>query len=239
MKIDRIRVEHLGALLSALIPCVVSAAGDPERGARVFRECAACHATVPGRQMTGPSLASIWERKAGTVPGFTRYSAALEKSGVTWDAATLDKWLANPAAFIPGTAMSFRGLADAQSRADVIAYLQAVAEGRAPAAGKNGPGMGGMMGGSRIDLKSAPPAGQVTRLTHCKDTYTVTTADGRVEKVWEFNLRLKTDSSDLGPRAGHPVAIGAGMQGDRASIVFAGPAEISPFIGAECPRTSP
>lgn len=243
MKIDRIRVEHLGALLPALIPCVVSAAGNPERGGQVFRECAACHSTVPGRQMTGPSLANVWERKAGTVPGFTRYSAALEKSGVTWDAATLDTWLANPAAFIPGTAMSFQGLADAQSRADVIAYLKAVAEGRAPAAGKNGPGMGammgGMMGGSRIDLKSASPAGQVTRLTHCKDTYTVTTADGRVEKVWEFNLRLKTDSSDLGPREGHPVAIGAGMQGDRASIVFAKPAEISPFIGAECPRTSP
>jgi cytochrome c len=131
--------------------------------------------------------------------------------------------------------MAFPGLKDAQARADVIAYLHAVSEGKAPAA-KGGGMMGGMMGGGKIDLRKAPPAGQVTRLTHCKDTYTVTTADGRVEKVWEFNLRLKTDSSDLGPREGHPVAIGAGMQGDRASIVFAKPAEISPFIGAECRR---
>ena len=91
-----------------------------------------------------------------------------------------------------------------------------------------------MMGGRRIDLKKAPPAGQVTRLTHCRDTYTVTTADGRVEKVWEFNLRLKTDSSKLGPPSGKPVVVGSGMQGDRVSVVFASPKEISSFITESC-----
>jgi cytochrome c len=103
--------------------------------------------------------------------------------------------------------------------------------------GMMGGGMmgGGMMsGGRKADLRNAPTEGRVTSLTHCKDTYTVTTADGRVEKVWEFNLRLKTDSSEAGPPEGKPVIVGAGMRGDRASVVFAKPSEISGFIGAEC-----
>jgi cytochrome c len=95
--------------------------------------------------------------------------------------------------------------------------------------------MGNMMGGGRkADLRNPPPEGHVTSLTHCGDTYTVTTADGKVEKVWEFNLRLKTDASEQGPREGKPVIVGAGMRGDRASVVFSKPSEISSFIGAEC-----
>lgn len=91
------------------------------------------------------------------------------------------------------------------------------------------------MARQKMDLKTAPPAGQVRSIRHCGDTYTVETADGRTEKMWEFNLRLKTDSSKLGPRAGQPVAVGAGMQGDRASIVFASPKEISTAIAESCP----
>ena len=66
------------------------------------------------------------------------------------------------------------------------------------------------------------------------DTYTVRTADGKTAKVWEFNLRLKTDSSKDGPSPGKPVIVGAGMQGDRASVVFASPGEISSFIKQDC-----
>ena len=91
------------------------------------------------------------------------------------------------------------------------------------------------MQSAKEDLKKAPPQAQVTAIGHCGDTYTVKTADGKVNKVWEFNLRFKTDSSELGPRQGKPVIVGAGMQGDRASIVFAAPGEISTFIRAECP----
>ena len=87
---------------------------------------------------------------------------------------------------------------------------------------------------AREDLKKAPPQGQVTAISHCGDTYTVKTADGKVNKVWEFNLRFKTDSSELGPRPGKPVIVGAGMQGDRASVVFAAPSEISTFIKDAC-----
>ena len=91
------------------------------------------------------------------------------------------------------------------------------------------------MARQRSDLKTAPPAGQVRSIKHCGDTYTVETADGKAEKVWEFNLRFKTDSSKLGPAPGKPVVVGAGMQGDRASIVFASPREISESIQQTCP----
>jgi len=51
---------------------------------------------------------------------------------------------------------------------------------------------------------------------------------------WEFNLRFKTDSSKDGPPKGKPAIVQAGMQGDRAFIVFAGPAEMSTFIKKQC-----
>ena len=163
-----------------------------------------------------------------------RYSDALKRSGLSWNDATLDQWLSGPNALVPGNSMTFPGLKESQARQDLIAYLKAVDTGKAPPTAKGG---GGMMGMARAktDLKNAPPAGQVRSIRYCGDTYTVETADGKVEKIWEFNLRFKSDSSKLGPAPGRPVVVGAGMQGDRASIVFATPEEISRFIQRSCP----
>ncbi|HYL22783.1 MAG TPA: c-type cytochrome, partial [Burkholderiales bacterium] len=210
------------------------AAGDVKRGAQLFRQCMACHSTEEGEHMTGPSLAHIWHRKAGTVESFARYSDALKRADVTSDEATLSKWLANPERFIPGTSMTFPGLKAPKDREDVAAYLEALAQHTAPQAERAEKGTMGMRGG-KADLRKAPPEAQVKALSHCGDAYTVETADGKKHKVWEFNLRLKTDSSKLGPLPGNPVVVGAGMQGDRASIVFASPQEISGFIKQACP----
>src|SRR5712664_4093864 len=209
------------------------AAGDPQRGARVFAQCMACHSVRPGEHMTGPSLADIWNKRAGTVKGFARYSRAIELADVIWNEATLDKWLADPEHFLPGTSMTFQGIKEANARQDVIAYLKSVAENRAPPAPPGGQMMG--MQNQKIDLRKAPREGQVTAIRHCGDTYTIDTADGKSQKIWEFNLRFKTDSSKLGPAPGKPVVVGAGMQGDRASIVFASPKEISDAIRLSCP----
>jgi cytochrome c len=230
-----IRLSQFAATLLFLgLSQFALAAGDPARGAQLFRQCAACHSTIAGEHLTGPSLASIWKRKAGTVQGFRRYSDALQHANLIWDEKTLDKWLANPEALVAGTTMTFPGLPDNKARDDVIAYLQAVTEGKAPREALPGGGMMMGMGSSRTDLKRAPPEGQVTAIRHCGDTYSVSTADGKTNKVWEFNLRFKTDTSELGPERGKPVIIGAGMQGDRASIVFAAPREMSDFIKEEC-----
>ncbi len=95
--------------------------GDAEAGAQMFDvRCGFCHGDggVGGQ---GPSLIGVVGRKAGTVPTFA-YSAALKASGITWSAAELDRWLTDPAAAVPGTAMA-ANVPDAKERADVIAYL--------------------------------------------------------------------------------------------------------------------
>ena len=210
-------------------------AGDPVRGATTFQACAACHSTAPGEHLTGPSLAKIWQRKAGTVEGFFRYSEAMKHVDVVWTEAALDQWLSNPDKLIPGTSMTFPGIREAKARQDVIAYLSAMSEGKGPAKDSRPKGMMMNRQPAKEDLKKAPLQGQVTALSHCGDTYTVKTADGKSNKVWEFNLRFKTDSSEFGPRPGKPVIVGAGMQGDRASVVFAAPSEVSSVIKESCP----
>jgi len=159
----------------------------------------------------------------------------MKRARLVWSEDTLDKWLANPEGLISGTSMTFPGLRESKDRQDVIAYLKAVSEGKAPSTSERGGGMMMNMQPAKVNLKQAPPQGQVTALNHCGDGYTVKTADGKSNKVWEFNLRFKTDSSELGPSRGKPVIVGAGMQGDRASIVFATPGEISSFIKESCP----
>jgi len=203
------------------------AAGDATRGAQVFRNCLACHSVEAGQHLTGPSLANIWGRKAGTAKGFMRYSDALKNAGVVWNDQTLDKWLKDSRDFIPGNEMTFPGIKEQQPRQDLSAFLKAVSEGKKSLAG-------GMTGNVRNKLKNPDPRGEVKSMRHCGDTYFVTTVDGRTRKFWEFNLRLKTDSSDLGPASGRPVVVDTGMQGDRAAAVFASPNEISSFIRQEC-----
>jgi len=188
--------------------------------------------------MTGPSLADIWDRRAGTVEGFTRYSDALKQAQVVWDEAGLDAWLADPQALIPENRMIFRGLPEAGDRSDLIAHLrQASEQGGSQQAHSGSEGMagGGMMGPSEpLDLKTLEANNRVASIRHCRDTYTVVTEDGGANEFWEFNLRFKTDGGENGPAADHPVIIPGGMMGDRAFVVFASPAEISPFIRPGC-----
>ena len=204
--------------------------GNPARGAALFQQCAACHSVEAGVQLTGPSLAAIWNRRAGTVPGFGRYTDGLKRAAITWDAATLDRWLARPAAVVPDTTMTFAGIKDAHQRADVVAYLKAVAEGKAPRA----PGGGMMAMGPRADLKQVGKERRVTAIRHCGDAYHVTMESGRTVPYWEFNLRFKTDSSPNGPEHGKPVLAPAGMQGDRAQVVFSGLDDLKRFLVERC-----
>lgn len=215
---------------------VAVAAGDPQKGEERYRACSACHSLEPGRHMTGPSLAGIWQRQAGTVEGFTRYSNVLKQADVIWDEPSLDAWLASPRTFIPGNRMTFRGLSDAAQRRDIVAFLRQISERERPAQGQQATGMSaGMMRPAQpLNLKSLEPRNRVVSIGYCGDTYSVTTETGDVHDFWEFNLRFKTDRSENGPPSGHPVIISAGMRGDRASVVFASPAEISPFIGEKC-----
>ncbi len=99
------------------------AAGDAAKGKKVFKKCKACHSIKAGKKKVGPSMFGVVGSKAGTSKGF-RFSKAMMGSGLTWDEATLDKFLAKPKELVKGTKMSFAGLKKESQRADVIAYLK-------------------------------------------------------------------------------------------------------------------
>lgn len=157
----------------------------------------------------------------------------MKAAQIVWDDQTLDAWIASPGAMIPHNRMTFPGIKDASARSDLVAFLKdATAAGQAQT---EPGGMGGMMGdGAAPNLRKLTPTQRVTTITHCGDTYTVTTSDGHKMDYWERNLRFKTDTSDIGPVWGAPAIIGAGMAGDRASVIFSAPEEISAWIKPSC-----
>ena len=116
-------------VLVLLLPTVVSAAdpGDAMRGERVFQRCYACHSVDPNEKakLQGPSLYKIIGRPAAAISSF-EYSDAMRRKGVAglvWDAATLDRYIADPESLVAGTNMSVPPLRDEQERADLLAYL--------------------------------------------------------------------------------------------------------------------
>jgi cytochrome c len=94
--------------------------GDATHGKELYHGCEACHSIEEND--IGPRHRGVFGRRAGSLPDYS-YSPALKQSGVTWDQSTLDRWLINPSALVPGTKMFFM-IGDAQSRADIIAYLK-------------------------------------------------------------------------------------------------------------------
>jgi cytochrome c len=224
-------------MLTALPYRAMAEPSSPARGERMYRACVACHSLEPNRNMTGPSLAEIWSRKAGSLASFPRYSPALKSSGIIWNDDTLDEWIKDPQHFIPGNTMTFAGMKDRRQRADLLAFLKdATRPGHAPKTAQGDNQMGGMMmgGGAVPNLGKLDPEDRVQSINHCGDTYKVATTDGKIRDFWERNLRFKTDVSDDGPQKGAPALVPAGMMGDRADVIFAVPEEISGFITNRC-----
>ncbi len=210
--------------------------GDARRGAQVYRACVACHALEPGLHLSGPSLDGFMGRMAGTAERFVRYSTGLRDAGFSWNAAALDGWLKDPAGMIPDTYMTFRGIDDPQARADLVAFLEiagqsgggkkVVDEGLIPA--------GWLRAGAPQSIGGAPPEMRVTAIRHCGDSYFVTTGDGRETPYWEKNIRLKIDSVETGPPSGVAVILGAGMGGDRFSVIFSSLADLDHLVTERC-----
>jgi cytochrome c len=120
-----IRLCALAVLLCAPAAYASDTNGDAANGEQLFMAngCPACHGvTKEDNAKVGPNLVGVVGRQAGTVQSLLGPSENLKKYGVTWSAATLDEFLANPSAKVPGTAM-IGILTDPQQRADVIAYL--------------------------------------------------------------------------------------------------------------------
>lgn len=139
---------------SAVLSPAFAVEGNAARGQRVFRACAACHSLQPDRNMTGPSLANVWNRKAGSLASFPRYSSALKSSEIVWNDKTLDEWIKDPQQLVPANEMTFPGVKDDQQRADLIAFLKSATQGGQAAQGS--PRAGGMTGDRASVIFGAP-----------------------------------------------------------------------------------
>jgi cytochrome c len=100
--------------------------GDAQAGEALFKKnCTVCHTTEAGKNKIGPSLSGVVGRHSASVGDFA-YSEAMKKADKTWDDQTLDTYLTNPRALVPGTKMIFVGFKNEQDRQNIIAYLNSV-----------------------------------------------------------------------------------------------------------------
>ena len=102
-------------------------AGDPALGKKVFAKCQACHSLEAGKNKVGPTLHGVMGRASASEADFT-YSDAMKNAHLTWDPATLYRYLTNPRKEVPGTKMAFPGLPKEKDRADLISYLEQAAQ---------------------------------------------------------------------------------------------------------------
>jgi cytochrome c len=118
-------------IITIALVCAISGravAQDAAAGEKDFVVCRACHQIGPtAKDAVGPVLNGVVGRKAGTYPGYN-YSTANKDSGLTWDEATLQKYLANPQAVVKGTKMIFPGIKDPAKVNDIIAFLKTYKE---------------------------------------------------------------------------------------------------------------
>lgn len=114
-------------VLAVLALATVPAAAEQEEGdgkVAFNNACRTCHSFKEGDNRLGPSLHGIVGRKAGSIDGFA-FSSAMKNSGITWDEANLDKFIANPDNVVHGNAMKpFGGISDASERAKIVSYLK-------------------------------------------------------------------------------------------------------------------
>lgn len=124
----RASVFYYCGLLVLLVAPIVYAEPSVERGAKLFKKCAACHFLEQDRNKIGPSLHKLLGRKAGSVENYN-YSPAMKSAGAAglrWTKENLQNYLHDPHNMVKGTKMAAIKIDNEQDFADLLSYLQAV-----------------------------------------------------------------------------------------------------------------
>ena len=121
----KFKLALLAGAAAAMLTVSVAQAQNADEGRKNFNKyCIACHInTATGAKRLGPTLFGVVGRQAGSIADF-KYTEANQKSGFTWTPDVLDKYLVDPKAAIPGTAMTFAGVKKQEERSDLIEYLK-------------------------------------------------------------------------------------------------------------------
>ena len=120
------RFMSIASCLAALALAGVAAAEENEGQIAFNNHCRNCHSSKPDDNRVGPSLNGIVGRPAGQAKGYHGYSGALQ--GITWDEATLDKFIADPSSVAPGTNMTLTRIDDAAERKKIIEFLKSTGQ---------------------------------------------------------------------------------------------------------------
>ena len=125
-----IRIAATASALTALLTCCVASVAADDAEATFNTLCRTCHSTKEGDNRLGPSLYQIYGAKAGSAQGYDKYSQGLTSSGITWDEATLDRFIANPDEVVANNNMKpYKGTSDAAVRKKIIEFLKSSSTG--------------------------------------------------------------------------------------------------------------